>query len=414
MRIFKGGRRFLVAGLATVAFAGLVAGASAFGTGGKVLVNVGGVNSAKAIARDSQGRLLLIGSTTNADFDFAVTRLLPSGVPDSGFAGGGTVETDLSGFDATDGGATTGNKVLLAGASEPVDDFQATLLQYDSGGTLDMGFSGDGVVQLSFPGGSVFRDVAVQRDGKIVAAGTAGNKLLVARFKANGKPDRRFSKDGVAKLGLKAFTGADTVAVQRDGKVVVAGDTNGASMSSKQFTIVARFTSEGRLDTHFGKRGVRKVTKGFPAISDIAVTKKGVIYGAGTYRSKRLADGHLAAFSLTARGSLNRRFSKDGIAGTSLGEDSSGAAVAVQRDGRILAGGNIHQSDGDWLLTRFTRKGKLDKSFSGDGVVTTDLGGTTDFMQSAITFGKGRIAAAGGGASQTAAAVYKRNGSLDG
>ena len=133
------------------------------------------------------------------------------------------------------------------------------MARFNVDGSLDTSFSGDGMVTTFFSAGDdVGSGIAVQSDGKIVVAGTSDNlsgtsEFAVARFNVDGSLDNSFSGDGMVTL---SFTAGDDVgsgiAVQSDGKIVVVGTTDDLSNT---WLAVARFTVNGSLDTSFGVGG---------------------------------------------------------------------------------------------------------------------------------------------------------------
>ena len=102
------------------------------------------------------------------------------------------------------------------------------LARYNSDGTLDPSFSGDGKQTTDFGSSDGASGVAVQGDGKIVAVGgteaTAGRNFALARYNSDGSLDTSFSGDGKQTTGgFAGFDSAGGVAVQGDGKIVVVG-----------------------------------------------------------------------------------------------------------------------------------------------------------------------------------------------
>jgi uncharacterized delta-60 repeat protein len=179
------------------------------------------------------------------------------------------------------------------------------------------------------PASGTAQGVAVQADGRIVAAGgifNGGNQqFALARYNSNGSPDTSFGGTGLVTTSFGGtHDGALSVAVQADGKIVAAGSTQTAH-SGEQFAL-ARYSSNGSLDPSFGTGG--RVTTTFGG------------------------DGRL----------------------------DRAQSVAVQADGRIVAAGFTQTDSGKkFALARYNSNGSLDTSF-GPGVVTTSFGGTDDIV----------------------------------
>jgi len=206
-------------------------------------------------------------------------------------------------------------RALLAAASVLALVGVVVPAAYAAAGDLDPTFGGDGTVTTSFVGYDGISAVAVQADGKIVVAGyTGGNDFGVARLLGNGNLDTSFDGDGKVTIDFGGYDGANAVAIQSDDKIVVAGYTSGPS---DDFA-VARLLTNGALDTTF--------------------------------------DG-------------------DGKATVDFGGYDGASAVAVQSDGKIVAAGYTAGPADDGAVARLLTTGTLDPTFSSDGKATVDFGG---------------------------------------
>jgi uncharacterized delta-60 repeat protein len=244
-----------------------------------------------------------------------------------------------------------------------------------AGGALDPTFDGDGKVLTDFARfGDNAHAVAIQADGAIVAAGgvtpsrNAGTDFGVARYLANGSLDTTFDADGRASTDFAGGGDAPRgVAIQPDGKIVVVGFAYGGKKSKNDFGLV-RYNANGSLDTTFGAGG--KVRTAMNAAGDdqanaVALQQDGKIVVAGT----ALGDFLLARYN--ADGSLDTTFGSGGrvqIGFAPAGVDDA-LAVAIQSDGRIVAGG--YASGGttsrDFALARCLPDGSLDATGFGAG-----------------------------------------------
>ncbi|HYH50024.1 MAG TPA: Ig-like domain-containing protein [Acidimicrobiia bacterium] len=239
-------------------------------------------------------------------------------------------------------------------------------------GDLDPTFGGDGIVTTDFGGYDSAAALAIQPDGKLVVAGyTSGqtDDAIVARYKANGGLDSTFSTDGIAATDFGGYDAVSAVAVQDDGKIVVAGHTSG----QRDDSVVARFNANGSRDTGFGNGGV-VITDlgGYDALSAIAVQADGKIVVAGHTFG---ANENAVVARYNANGTLDNSFGGDGIVTTDLGGYDSASALAIQDDGKLVIAGMTFGQTEDAVLARYNANGNLDNGFSGDGIVTTDLGG---------------------------------------
>jgi uncharacterized delta-60 repeat protein len=245
-----------------------------FGRGGKVLTDFSGSGSsdeAEDLAIQSDGKLVAAGSfccgSGGADFALARYKLKPDGTLDKSFGSSGKVTTDFGGaYDAALAVAIqSGGKIVAVGVSDASGSSDFALARYNSDGTLDTGFGSAGKVTTDFSGsGSTDQAtaVAIQSDGKIVAVGLSdviccgtGNFAL-ARYNSDGTLDTGFGSTGKVTTD---FSGSDSndwayaLAIQSDAKIVAGGFSN-AGGNFEDFAL-ARYTPDGTLDATFGSAG---------------------------------------------------------------------------------------------------------------------------------------------------------------
>src|SRR5205823_1220042 len=123
-------------------------------------------------------------------------------------------------------------------------------------GSFDPSFGSGGVVHSKADSPDPYASgVAVQSDGRIIEVGRSASKFLMMRFNPNGTLDTSFGTGGKVLTTVQYFGGANAVAIQADGKIVVAGDS-AASESSYAYITVVRYNAVGSLDTSFGSTGV--------------------------------------------------------------------------------------------------------------------------------------------------------------
>jgi len=281
-------------------------------------------------------------------------------------------------------------------------------------GDLDTMFGApNGFVTLS---DSTFFDVVIQpADGKIVAAGVRGPSLLVARFNTNGTPDSTFGNGGAATATTILPTGATAIAIQPDGKIVAAGDI-GVSQDESDF-FVMRFDVSGNPDPGFGQNG--SVSIKFSGVSETSLASSLVIEPGG----RIVVAGHLKSnppqieiARLNNNGSLDMSF---GIGGKVITEQATGASfqagLAETADGHILvAGGAVVNGSPDFGLWRYNNNGTIDATFGGgDGLATVDFVNSIDTVQAMAVQPDGRIVLFGQAGTQDALARFDSNGNLD-
>jgi uncharacterized delta-60 repeat protein len=258
-----------------------------------------------------------------------------------------------------------------------------TAAAYGQAGELDSSFGGDGKVTTDVtPRGDFATEVAIQADGKIVVVGGASweknPKFVVLRYNADGTLDTSFGGDGrVTTDFTRTEDAAWGVAIQADGKIVAAGDA-GLRTGNSRFA-VARYNADGTLDTSFGGDG--KVTTQFTRKDDpvsslvIQVDGKIVVAGGASHNG---TNPNFALARYNADGTLDASFGGDGKVTSDFGGRRDYAnAVAVQADGKLLEGGITRFSRtagrSRFALVRYNADGTLDTGFSSDGRVTTDF-----------------------------------------
>ena len=213
-----------------------------------------------------------------------------------------------------------------------------------------------------------------QADGKLVVVGTvrtpsAPADIALARYEPDGGLDPSFSDDGIVTTDLGGYDTAAALAIQPDGRIVVAAGSDGD-------LAIARYRTDGSLDPALGGDGAIIVDLGrTERAADVVLQDDGGIVAVGdSFRSRPCCGtdrGNLALVRLGPDGSLDPSFSDDGTQTTDFGGDDFAASAALQGDGRIIAVGGQAAPGGAVVLARYDADGALDRSFGGDGRVTT-------------------------------------------
>jgi uncharacterized delta-60 repeat protein len=398
-----------------------------FGVGGKVVTDFGGSDYGEGLAVLSDGAFVAVGTTLDSgtgDGDFALARYSASGAPDMSFGTGGKLTTDF-GFgtdDQAEAGSVLGSdgKIVAAGFaySPATGTYDFGLVRYNSDGSLDTGFDSDGLVTANFQGSQEdsARAIATQPDGKTVVAGESSGKFAVARYNDNGVLDKTFGIGGRATADVGPMSSVRGIALQPDGKILVAGFAFSTVSLTVDFALV-RFNTDGSLDTGFGIGG--KVTTDFANSADrpagVALLANDMIVVAGT------SAGNFAVARYHSDGSLDTSFDSDGKITTNLGGTELGGSVVVRPDGRIVVAGTSVRPgtlERDFALVSYTASGQLDAGFGAAGQVITNLGGDDSIGDVAIQ-PDGKIVVAGGSFDFTtsiqyfALVRYNSDGSLD-
>lgn len=334
--------------------------------------------------------------------------LAAAGDLDRAFGDNGRVVTDLGSADdlATAVAIQPDGKIIVVGHSA---DVPGVLLRYDATGAPDATFAGDGV--RDFDGLYNPAGVVVQLDGKIVVAGTAigsdsSEDFAVARFNADGTPDTSFGSGGLATATISQYGNDEGrgLALQPDGKIVVVGWTD--RDSERGDAAIARFNADGTIDTSFSHGvGLVNMGGGHAYADAVAIQGSGKIVLAGVRDTQ--SGYHFALARRNSDGTTDTSFSGNGRLQTVFGFDGRGSDddrafdVAVQADGKIVAAGYTARSTRtgvDFALARYTRRGKLDTTFSHDGKRRTDFSGGNggrDEARSVLLQTDGRILVAG-------------------
>ena len=395
---------------------------SSFGTDGKITTDfLDGSDVGRSVAIQADGKIVVAGFAFNgSNGDFAVVRYTTTGSLDSTFGTGGKVATDFS--EANETGSSVAiqadGKIVVAGTlSSDIDsnsDFAVT--RYNVDGSLDETFGPDRTGKLTtdfFGDTDSANAVAIQADGKIVVAGSVANGsnyFGVARYNPNGSLDETFGPDGTGKVATDffgTFQLANAMAIQADGKIVVAGHLLVGSNNNFDWAVV-RYNPNGSLDETFGPDHNGKLTTDFFGSIDgcfaVAIQADGKIVVAGFAVSNSNGDGDLAVARYTTTGSLDPTFDTDGKLTTDFaGTAELGIAVATQADGRLVVAGyletGITNADGfpthDFAVVRYTATGSLDPTFATGGKATTDFAGASDIGFAAAIQADGKIVVAG-------------------
>ena len=309
-----------------------------------------GIDVATAVALGPYDKIVAVGRGGPRD-DFALARYKPNGSSDPTFSGDGKLTTNFgSGDVATAVKVQSNGKIVVAGFSGGT----FALARYKPNGSPDPTFSGDGKLTTDFGQFSdVAEGVAIQPDGKIVAVGsvgtTYGQNFGLARYRPNGSLDPTFSGDGKQTTSFGSFDGAQELAIQPDGKIVAAGFANDGDFG------LARYRPNGSLDPTFSGDG--KQTTDFGGSSDgaggVALQGDGKIVAAGCACPETVNARDFALARYRPNGSLDPTFSGDGRQTTDFGASQDRAlGVALQGDGKIVAVGQGGPG-GDFALARY-------------------------------------------------------------
>ncbi|MCS6916269.1 MAG: delta-60 repeat domain-containing protein [Chitinophagales bacterium] len=338
----------------------------------------------QTLLQQPDGKILVAGeSHSGLSADAAIVRYNADGTLDQTFGNNGsfTYAMSVSYFETIKGIALgSDGKITAVGYYfSPLFTFEVFLLRLNPDGTLDQTFGNGGTLSISVGAGSDLANAAaIQPDDKIVITGYYDNSgnidIFVIRLNYDGTFDATFGGgDGLASVAIgSAEDYANALALQSDGKIVVAGK---ATVGSGTDFAVVRLNSDGTLDNTFSSDG--KVTLNINGNDNglaVALQSDGAIVVCGEAFDGSSFNVGVARF--TASGVADNTFSGDGKLSTAVGSTYDGGfAVGIHANGKIIVGGLYATSTGDdMMLIRYTSTGTLDAGFGTNGIAKFNLG----------------------------------------
>jgi uncharacterized delta-60 repeat protein len=339
--------------------------------------------------------------------------MLTAGQLDPTFGTGGKILTDFIGpLDSALNGASAATvqpdgKIVVVGTARLGTRYEWAVARLNPGGSLDPFFGTGGRVLEDFQNSAdIATAVAIQTDGKIVVAGRNYEGMDLVRYNPDGSLDIGFGVGGkvVTMFSNNNGGGADGLTIQPDGKIIVVGSGVGVSQQSQ----IARYNVNGTLDSSFGAGG--EVVAPFGAsFSPSALLLQGdgrIIVAGGNFT----APSNYAWARFNPDGSKDVTFGMGGLVTTTISNPGYPPDVAQQPDGKLLLAAPK-------TIARFGPDGSLDTSFGTGGTVTTPS--QLAHVQGITVLSDGKIAVAGEATFTTsfnegfAAARYNTDGTLD-
>ncbi len=350
--------------------------------------------------------------TAFAGPDAVLLRLLPSGGRDRRFATGGVVRVSVGrGVDHVSGAARLADGRLVAGGAahnlngdDVGDDAALYAFRTSSSGALDRSFGGDGVASARVAGrlNGALSGVAASSDGSVVVGGTTDpQRLVLARFDARGRLDKRFGGDGTVSHRVQY---PYALARQPDGRLVVVGMTN---LPLRDW-FVLRLRPDGTRDRTFGGGDGLVVTsfgRGPDAASAVTLDARGRILVAGTANlglgcTRQCVQLRVVRYLPTGR--VDPSFATAGGTGPPIEPAHDTLGLTVAPDGRILVAGSSRVAatqDSQLAIWRLGPNGRRDRSFGAGGVLPVNPTSgrmNTDFLTAVVATRDGKIVASGG------------------
>ena len=368
---------------------------------GKTRISVGSSSAhSSKLLQQPDGKLLVVGyAVIGVSTDVALMRLLPDGSLDTTFNSSGIVTTD-NGGNGDFGMALAlqpDGRIVVAGYTTNGTNSDFLLLRYNSDGTPDSSFNSGGIVVTPLGGGDdTAAGVAVQSDGGIVVAGTTwngtDNDFAVVRYTSAGALDTTFNLTGkvVTDFGGNLNESVSGMALQGSGRIVVAG-TSGLGGAA-----VACYTSVGALDTGFNSTGLVTTANGM-SVKAVALQSDGKIVVAGSTVNGS-GNNDFTLLRYTGAGMPDLSFNSTGSVTTDFGPNSydDPGGLVIQNDGKIaVAGRSSASGTASFALARYDSAGVLDGSFGSAGLVNLSFGTFDQGAYAAALQDDGKIVAAG-------------------
>jgi uncharacterized delta-60 repeat protein len=389
----------------------------AFGNGGEVITDfTSSTDWLSRIAVQPDGKIVAVGDT-HPSHKAALARYNPDGTLDTTFGNGGKVVTGATVRESANGLLILPDgKIIISGSIDLPNshDTSFALLRFNSNGSVDPTFGNGGIATTNI---NIDDDyayaIALQSDGKIVAAGRRGiqfypteqrkGNVALARYNPDGSLDTTFGNAGTVVndfgQGLESY--ALQLLIQPDGKLVIAGE------SAYRF-LVARYNSDGTLDAGFGNGGyaLGNFSDNWDHGRDAVLQPDGKIIVVGSAAANYYAPyDSFAIARFNSDGSLDQSFGNGGK--VLMVDEGDLNAVALQNDGKLIVLGAENSTNSPFVLLRFRADGSLDTTFGNDGTgtVRTSFGGAATSGVALAFQADGKLLAAG----LTSSDIYFKN-----
>ena len=359
---------------------------------------------ATSITIQSDGKIVAAGNIRDISEDFVVVRYNADGSLDNTFGINGIASTKAGNQDhgsASSVAIQTDGKIIAAGSSISGGNSKFTAIRYKSDGNLDESFGTDGKIETLIGNKDSFAGcVSVQNDGKILVGGsfvTDSDDVnnAIVRYKADGSLDNSFGTGGIVIIPTENPTNIlGSIAIQIDGKIVVTGSTKSGSIGDPYDITVARYNLNGDLDNTFGNDGIITTSIG----SSSVYAESAVIQNDGKIIVGATSDYDFTTVRYNIDGTLDNTFGTDGKIFTPIDSLSAETeSVFIQNDGKIVAAGFSVGETGDnklfFIEIRYNPDGNLDSKFGVDGISTQPINNEDEFFSLAVRNNEGIVAA---------------------
>jgi uncharacterized delta-60 repeat protein len=357
-----------------------------FGKAGRVLTDFdSGRALAMKVRAQTDGKFIVAGTVgLNGQTEFGLVRYGRDGRSDASFGDNGRVSQKfgMKGCWLSDFLIQADGRIVIVGYAKdalgPGSGDDVVFMRLTSTGSLDKSFGNNGSLVGNFGGNDRPTAIVAQADGQLVIVGNArtakGSRIFVSRIAADGRPDQTFADEAVRFIDLGSGSEANAIALQADGKILVAGTDGTAGANDFDFLLV-RLETDGRFDAGFGREGriTTSFGKDFDEVQALLVQPDGTILAVGYARNGK--QYNLAMARYQSNGRLDSSFAKQGLALEVANTNTFAFAVTLLPDGRIVVvGASGATGNEDLLVMRYQANGQPDSSFAAQSRYFLDLG----------------------------------------
>lgn len=309
-------------------------------------------------------------------------------------------------------------KIVVVGNYSNGNNLDWAIVRYNTSGSLDNTFGTNGIVAQDFNSlNDSIHSVAIQSDGKIVVGGYSGPGFTwtLARYNSNGSLDTSFGQNGL----IRSIQGiVMDLKIQQDKKIVTIGYGVGIT-NGHDDVVVTRYNPDGSLDTGFGANGT--------IIASIGPTNDRGVVGAIQTDGKIIVFGDFDAGGrdetfierYNTNGTLDSTFGNSGKVLTQYELSSGARDMLLQRNGKIIVTGATVNGKLDTFLSRYNPDGTLDSSFGNNGKVIISFSPVDDVSQSLVVQSDDKVVIGGYEDTESSTGVdfvfrrFESNGTLD-
>jgi len=332
-----------------------------FNSTGVLAICINGFNDVgKDLVIQQDGKIVVAGYTFNGyNDDFAIVRLNMDGSIDSSFSHNGHFVFPFG--DANDRCTSiislNDGSFIAAGSTYNGYNHDLALVKLTSNGFLDSSFGDNGIITLDLSTDEYIESIALQPDGKLLVAGNyidgIHQQFFLVRFTLNGQLDLEYDYNGIKMITNTYNHKIYSLVIQNDNKAVVGGfkwrDDDYSMM-------LQRFDSEGDTDPSFGNidNGIFNEMNFISNIQDLKIMTDGSIISAGNIFSGSSTNVFVVRFSIS--GTIDKNFGDNGILITNVNQGNDNVnALAIQDNGKIILAGNSFTGNNyDFMLLRYS------------------------------------------------------------